>query len=280
MVEGVIYKYTSPSGKVYIGQTTNEKHRRSTWFCTKRRYAGTAINRARAKYGPENFAYEVLYKRLFLNKELATIELDRWETYFIGMYNSYEKGYNNSIGGSTSRGSRRTDEQRKQMSIIKSGVKQSRETIEKRRRSLKGIKHSKAAVTNRKKLLRTSGRLSRVGQYDGKEGRLIRVWSCIAEAAEALNIVDKNIYRATRTLGKYKGYFWRYYNGDFKVYPKEYTHGTSVEQYTLRGQYIQSFNTITEAAKFIGVKNGSNIGSCCRGKIKSAYGCIWKYKNV
>lgn len=24
MVTGVIYKYTSPSGKVYIGQTTNE----------------------------------------------------------------------------------------------------------------------------------------------------------------------------------------------------------------------------------------------------------------
>lgn len=28
MVTGVIYKYTSPSGKVYIGQTTNELYRR------------------------------------------------------------------------------------------------------------------------------------------------------------------------------------------------------------------------------------------------------------
>ena len=31
MIRGIIYKYTSPSGKVYIGQTINEKDRRNTF---------------------------------------------------------------------------------------------------------------------------------------------------------------------------------------------------------------------------------------------------------
>nr|DAS86287.1 MAG TPA: GIY-YIG nuclease superfamily protein [Bacteriophage sp.]DAV54013.1 MAG TPA: GIY-YIG nuclease superfamily protein [Caudoviricetes sp.] len=30
MIRGIIYKYTSPSGKVYIGQTLNEKKRRQS----------------------------------------------------------------------------------------------------------------------------------------------------------------------------------------------------------------------------------------------------------
>ena len=32
MVVGVVYKYTDPDGKVYIGQTTNECHRRGSFF--------------------------------------------------------------------------------------------------------------------------------------------------------------------------------------------------------------------------------------------------------
>lgn len=279
MVEGVIYKYTSPSGKVYIGQTTNEKHRRATWFCTKRRYAGIAINRARAKYGPENFTYEVLYKKLFLNKDVATVELDRWEMYFIGMYNSYVNGYNNSLGGSTTRGAKKSKETRKRLSLAGKGKKQSKETVDKRRLKLKGIKHSKEAVANRKRLLRSSGRLKRVGQYD-KNGRLVKVWRCIAEAAETLHIIDKNIYRATNTLGKYKGYYWRYFQGESKVFKKDYTHGTAVNQYTLSGDFIRTFPSMSAAINFIGVGNSSSISTCCRGKCKSAYGFIWKYTNI
>lgn len=279
MVEGVIYKYTSPSGKVYIGQTTNERHRRATWFCTKRRYAGRAINRARAKYGPENFTYEVLYKKLFLNKNIATAELDRWETYFIGMYNSYVNGYNNSLGGSTPRGFKKSEKSIKKMSLALRGRKQSKEEIDKRRAKLKGIKHSKEAIANRKRLLRSSGRLKRVGQYD-KNGRLVKVWSCIAEAAETLDIIDKNIYRATNTLGKYKEYYWRLFRGDSKIQKKDYICGTSVDQYTLDGDYIRTFPSMSAAVRFIGAHNSSNISACCRGKCKSAYGFIWKYKNT
>ena len=32
MIKGIIYKYTSPSGKVYIGQTIDEKDRKKAFF--------------------------------------------------------------------------------------------------------------------------------------------------------------------------------------------------------------------------------------------------------
>lgn len=41
MIRGIIYKYTSPSGKVYIGQTINEKDRRKHFLIQKLSYGGT-----------------------------------------------------------------------------------------------------------------------------------------------------------------------------------------------------------------------------------------------
>mgnify|MGYP002508894209 CR=1 FL=1 len=85
-MKGIIYKYTSPSGKVYIGQTTNEKKRKRVFLNENNEdYAGLKINNARKKYGPKSFKYEVLEKRFremaFLTKGLRiTIEDLREET--------------------------------------------------------------------------------------------------------------------------------------------------------------------------------------------------------
>ena len=79
-MKGIIYKYTSPSNKVYIGQTTNEKKRKRVFLNENNEdYAGLKINNARKKYGPKSFKYEVLEKRFremaFLTKGLKiTIE--------------------------------------------------------------------------------------------------------------------------------------------------------------------------------------------------------------
>lgn len=40
MYNGIIYKYTSPSGKVYIGQTMQENERRQTFLNPNKIYAG------------------------------------------------------------------------------------------------------------------------------------------------------------------------------------------------------------------------------------------------
>lgn len=59
MITGIIYKYTSPSNKIYVGKTINESERKHA-FLTKERYAGIKIDNARAKYGPKNFKYDVI----------------------------------------------------------------------------------------------------------------------------------------------------------------------------------------------------------------------------
>lgn len=99
MIRGIIYKYTSPSGKVYIGQTINEKDRRKHFLIQKLSYGGIKIDTARAKYNPENFKYEILETRFYMTKKAAAKELDILESYYIGLYDSYKYGYNMTLGG-------------------------------------------------------------------------------------------------------------------------------------------------------------------------------------
>ena len=111
MIIGIIYKYTSPSGKSYIGQTTNEVLRRKNWFDSKYHYAGRKINRARNKYGRNKFSYEVLVKNSYSSREIAVEDLNRLEIYYIGLYDSYLNGYNSTIGGDGVVGLKLTPEQ-------------------------------------------------------------------------------------------------------------------------------------------------------------------------
>jgi group I intron endonuclease len=50
----------------------------------------------------------------------------------------------------------------------------------------------------------------------------------------------------------------------------------AVNQYDLRENFIEKFETLTDAAKSV---NGdkANLVSCCKGKYKQAYGYIWRY---
>lgn len=50
-------------------------------------------------------------------------------------------------------------------------------------------------------------------------------------------------------------------------------------QFSKEGEFIKKWNSIVEVKKDLGF-NQSNISSCCRGRYKTAYGFIWKYKDV
>ena len=52
-----------------------------------------------------------------------------------------------------------------------------------------------------------------------------------------------------------------------------------VLQYDKEGNFIKEWNKIKEASIFLNKpKDTSSITQCCRGKIKFAFGFIWKYK--
>lgn len=52
-----------------------------------------------------------------------------------------------------------------------------------------------------------------------------------------------------------------------------------VEQYTLDGIYIKTFDSLSEAGKsMLNINNANlNVSACCNGRNKTAYGFIWKF---
>lgn len=171
---GVIYGLKSPSGKWYIGQTTQNinLYIRKEYYWEKGGLR-TKISRAINKYGIDSF-------RIFILHECNSIEeLNKKEEETIEYYNSMINGYNCSSGGlnfkmssesiesmrktltgrvftkewkkrlSESRiGMVFSDETKKKMSEAKIGKRQSKEQIENRVNILTGMKRSKESKRN------------------------------------------------------------------------------------------------------------------------------------
>jgi hypothetical protein len=51
-----------------------------------------------------------------------------------------------------------------------------------------------------------------------------------------------------------------------------------VNQYDLNGNFIKQWNKIEEANLFLGKPRDTGITCCCKGKQKTAFGFIWKYR--
>lgn len=84
---GIIYKYTSPSGKSYIGKTIYSQKERAGKNGEK--YKGcTAFYNAIQKYGWNNFSYDIL-------EECVNEKLGEREAYYISYFNTQvPNGYN------------------------------------------------------------------------------------------------------------------------------------------------------------------------------------------
>ena len=81
-----VYMGTDKMGLVYIGQTLDAPERR--W--KEHRIAGS---------GPFNKAANYVQWKV-LHEPVEQDDLDEWESYYIGFYNSYESGHNESRGNS------------------------------------------------------------------------------------------------------------------------------------------------------------------------------------
>lgn len=65
-------------------------------------------------------------------------------------------------------------------------------------------------------------------------------------------------------------------NGMYGRHGVEHPSSKRVEQYTLDGEHIGTWDSCIEAGKALGV-NGANIQRCARGDRKTAHGYLWKY---
>lgn len=105
---GLIYRYESPSGKSYIGQTTNEQKRKfqhkQCAYNEKSKSYNHKFHIAIRKYGFDSFKYEILFTVFCNSLEELIQTLNQKEIYYIGLYDSYNNGYNMTIGGNQLRG--------------------------------------------------------------------------------------------------------------------------------------------------------------------------------
>lgn len=102
-LDGVIYKYTNKiNGKIYIGQTVNEKARIREHKNPKPKEKNCPFHRAISKYGWDNFTYEVIFRTVSYSINKMKCILNTMEVYFIKKFHCLVKegGYNVTIGGS------------------------------------------------------------------------------------------------------------------------------------------------------------------------------------
>ena len=95
---GIIYKFTNNiNGHSYIGQTINPKSRYQDHIGRIKK--NTGLDTAIAKYGAENFSYEVLYETPLLPCYQVKELLNEKEIYYINKFDTYNNGYNQTLGG-------------------------------------------------------------------------------------------------------------------------------------------------------------------------------------
>lgn len=109
---------------------------------------------------------------------------------------------------------------------------------------------------------------------------LVAEYRNVVEAANAVkiskSIIMQELQKEIKSLSG--GFYWsrdpklgatKNYIGNGKA--KE------VYQYNLDGKFINKYPSTGAAARSLGLKCGSHIGECCRGKIHTYKGFIWRY---
>ena len=118
-------------------------------------------------------------------------------------------------------------------------------------------------------------------------GQFIARYESLTMAAEAMGRDNVSNIRSccNKTSTSAYNYLWKYEDDDtpideFVSRQKKAGKGAvkMVEQYSLDGEYIQTFSSCREAARSIGAPYHVGINSCCLGKQKTAYGYKWKYE--
>lgn len=175
--------------KVYIGQTNNIKLR---WKPSAYKNC-VKFYRAIQKYGWDNFSHEILKDNLTLE------EANKWEEYYINLYNSQTNGFNLSSGGLNHLAS---EETKQKMSNTRKGVPHSVEHSQAISKALKGYKQTEEHKLH-----------NRMAQHR-KPVQCIEtgiIYDSLAEAERQTGILGETISRQIRGIQKStKGLHWRF----------------------------------------------------------------------
>ena len=210
---GIIYGWCNiKNEKWYIGQTVNPEGRFKNHINDAiNKKDNTYFHRALRKYRLDNWVYCVLEDNIL--RENLNMKEQEWIEY----YDSFNSGYNMTVGGGQTIFS---EEVKEKISNSIKGNHLSEETKKKLSESCKGItpwnkgKHLSEETKLKMSVSRKGKKLpqnrKKVSQYD-LNGNYIQTFNSLKEAQEKTNIAKSSICTVCRGIRKQAGGFiWKY----------------------------------------------------------------------
>ena len=202
---GYIYKFENKvNGKIYIGKTKNINNRiYQHSHVTK--YRNTKFGNAIKKYGIDMFNFDVLITVNSRNRNNLDIILNCLEKYFIKKYNSFNEGYNCTLGGDGTINFKHSEETKDKLRC--------RVVSEDTRKKIGETHRGKTChrrLTNKWRNSVVEAKSIPIKQFS-KDGIFIRQWSSITEASLSCKLPKSCISRVCK--GERKscgGFIWKY----------------------------------------------------------------------
>ena len=195
-----VYRHTSPSGKVYIGITSQEVTAR--WQNGKTYKDSTHFKRAIRKYGWKNIKHEVLFTNLTKERAISL------EISLIRHYKNLGISYNITDGGEGTNGFHHSVESRQKMSMI---MKARCQTDYGKLLCSLGGKTNKGKKYNRRTgFSKGSYNMKTVVQLT-KEGNIVAKYISVRDVYRHTDFSYNCLCQALRGKrdGLYKGYIWK-----------------------------------------------------------------------
>lgn len=218
-----IYKITSPSKKVYIGQSCNINFRFNSYKKLKRCKGQTKLYSSFIKYGVNNHIFEIIEE---CNLEELNVKERYWQEYYDVL--NKEKGLNLVLAKFDGKSGYMSDEVKEKISkankgrihseefkkrcserMKKQGISKEAQKIGAEKR--KGRKLSKYVID---KIIATKRSKSNylIHQYS-LDNNFLKEWSSLSEIKEVLGINSPNIHACITNKTKYShGYKWKKIN--------------------------------------------------------------------
>lgn len=258
-----VYKHICPNGKIYIGITSNPLWQR---FKNGRGYESQLFGSAIKKYGWENISHEILFSNL-VKSEAEEKEIELIEKH---QSTNIKYGYNVDVGGNAGRKlSART---KQKISEKKKGVKKSAESIEKQRQKMIGRKIPIAQIEkmriSHKLSPRTFSEKQRKEISDRVSGRNHPMYGKhhTEETRQKMSIAQKSKKHKTMTNET------KMKLSQLRIQRKP------IIQYDKNMVLIREYDCVHSIKIELGF-DPTPINRCAKGKQKTSYGYIWKYKN-
>ena len=284
----VIYEHISPSGKVYVGQSSEVNIRwqgggnRYLSKNKKGKYVQPYFANALLKYGWENFGHKIILSGL--DKSNANYA----EKYLIKWYKLKGLSYNITDGGEGGCGLKRTmspemrifmsNYMRKYSPLI--GTHRTERQKQMAREKMMGrhptkearIKMSEAHVNKA-----NFWRWKKIYAFDKETKEFVREYDSVSKAAKELGLYASAIVSSAKgrcpSAGSYIWSYTPYINKTSSLYNK--MNYSKVYCYTLDGKLFKIYNSIKEAAQDVD-GNIHCISNCCNGRALSHKNFIWR----